>query len=312
MTADEIINLRAAIQLVERNGPNAKSLYAYEEEYLAAPDGISVIVPVYNGATEMTDLLLSLRHQTLARDKFEVIFSLNGCSDASRALVDAFAESSGVGVRVLESAFANVARARNEALERARFKLTTFVDHDDHLSRNYLEECVALGDYRSVVVSNILKVVDGMPAEDYAQTVIAKGFESSSVHAPSDIALCYRGYTLNAIKTAPTYMLRRVRYDESLPHSEDVKYWRDVFHAFTPITVKSPSRRDIYFRTVSGHSLSHRDHDFYAKAKPRFAILDMLQAQSARFTCDSPQRKFDKQLKQLLLLTLFNLGKVAD
>lgn len=309
MTYDEIAGLRSLILRTERNGPDAARLFAHEDEYLAAPEGISVIVPIHNGATEMAELLLSLRNQSLDREKYEVIFALNGCSDDSRMLVDDFAANSRINTVVIESPVANVARARNEALQHVRFRQTTFVDHDDHLSRNYLEECVALGDYRSVVISNIIKIEDGALGEDYAQMVVTKGFEISHVHAPEDIAMCYRAYTLNAIKTAPSYMLRYVRYDENLPHSEDVKYWRDVFHKFTPITVKSPARRDIYYRRVISNSLSRRTSNYYDKAKPRFKILDCIQDEAANFPCDSPQRKFDVQLKKLLFDTLFNLGR---
>lgn len=309
MTYEEIAGLRSLILRVERNGQDAARLFAHEAEYLEAPVGISVIVPIHNGAAEMNDLLLSFRNQSLENEKFEVIFALNGCSDDSRALVDRFSATSGIRTVVIESPVANVARARNEALQHARFRQTTFVDHDDHLSRSYLEECVALGDYRSVVVSNIIKIEDGALVEDYAQMVVTKGFDISHVHAPDDIAICYRAYTLNGIKTAPSYMLRRVRYDEALPHSEDIKYWRDVFHAFTPITVKSPTRRDIYYRRVISNSLSRRPSSYYDKAKPRFAIMDCIRDEASNFACDAPQRKFDVQLENLLLDTLFNLGR---
>lgn len=309
MTYAVIAALRSLIEEVERNGADAARLFAYEAEYDAAPHGISVIAPVYNGANEMAELMISLANQSLSRSQFEVIFALNGCTDESRQVVDRFAATSGINTVVIESETASVARARNEALQLARFRHTTFVDHDDHLSRAYLEECVTLSDYRSVVVSNIIKVKNGVITEDYAQKVVAEGFDTSHVHGPEDIALCYRVYTLNAIKTAPTYMLRRIAYDGRLAHSEDVNYWRDLFHMFTPITVKSPTRRDTYFRKVLPHSLSRKDKDYYDKAKPRFHILDRIAQDADAYPCDAPQRKFDAQLKELVLNTLDHLGR---
>lgn len=307
MTYAEIVALRSLIEFVERNGPDAAHLFAYEDEYNAAPEGISVIVPIYNGSEEMTELMLSLISQSLSRNKFEVIFSLNGCTDKSRQLVDHFAATSGVNTVVIDNETAGVAQARNRALQLARFRHTTFVDHDDHLSRAYLDECVALSNYRSVVVSNIFRLENGVLSEDYAQTVISDQFEISHVYGPDDIPLCYRAYTLNAIKTAPTYMLRRIAYDPRLTHSEDVNYWRDVFHMFTPITVKSPTRRDIYFRKILSHSLSRKNTEYYDKAKPRLYILDRINQEADAYPCDAPQRKFDAQLKSLLLNTLNDL-----
>ena len=309
MSYPEIAALRALIEQVERNGPQAAALYAYEAEYHATPDGISVVVPVHNGAAEMAELMISLANQSLERSRFEVIFALNGCTDDSRTIVDRFAATCGVDTIVLESDFAGVARARNEALKLVRFRHGIFVDHDDHLSRTYLEECLELSDYRSVIVSNIIKIEDDVLSEDYAQRGIAEGFLTSHVHGPDDITLCYRAYTLNAIKTAPTYMLRRVAYNEHLAHSEDVDYWRDIFHMFAPITVKSPTRRDTYYRRQISHSLSRKLTDFYDKAKPRFHILDRIEREAGTYPCDAPQRKFDTQLKGLILSTLANLGR---
>ena len=309
MTYEEIAAVRSLIEEVERHGTKAARLFAYEAEYDAAPQGISVITPVHNGADEMAELMISLANQTLSRSQFEVIFALNGCTDASRQVVDRFAATSGVNTVVIESETASVAQARNEALQLARFQHATFVDHDDYLSRAYLDECVTLSDYRSVVVSNIIKVENGIITEDYAQNVVAEGFESSHVHGPDDISLCYRAYTLNAIKTAPTYMMRRIAYDARLAHSEDINYWRDLFHMFTPITIKSPTRRDTYFRKVLSHSLSRKDTDYYDKAKPRFHILDQIAQEADAYPCDTPQRKIDAQLKALLLSTLDHLGR---
>lgn len=309
MTYAEITALRSLIEEVERHGPEAARLFAYEAEYNAMPKGVSVIVPVHNGTDEMAELMISLANQILSRSQFEVIFALNGCTDASRQVVDRFAATSGVNVVVIESETASVAQARNEALQLARFQHATFVDHDDHLSRAYLDECMTLSDYRSVVVSNIIKVENGIITEDYAQKVVAEGFETSHVHGPDDIALCYRAYTLNAIKTAPTYMMSRIAYDARLTHSEDVHYWRALFHMFTPITIKSPTRRDTYFRKVLSHSLSRKDTDYYEKAKPRFHILDQISQDTDAYPCDAPQRKIDAQLKALVLSTLEHLGR---
>ncbi|SFN16534.1 Glycosyltransferase involved in cell wall bisynthesis [Thioclava dalianensis] len=309
MNYDEIFALRDLITNDEFHDSSKSYLFSYEAEFSSSPEGVTVIVPVHNGGDEMSDLFLSLRNQSLDLSAFEVIFSLNGCSDNSLSLVERFADDSGVQTLILNDSVGCVARARNRALQHARFRYTTFVDHDDYLSREYLEECLRLGSYRSVVVSNILKVEDDHPIEDYAQTVVSKGFETSNVHGPEDIGLCYRAYTLNAIKTAPTYMLRRVQYSDEFSHSEDIKYWRDVFHAFMPITVKSPSRRDIYFRKIFQHSLSRRDTEFYEKAKPRLALLDLISADKGRFSCGLPQRSFDVQLEKLLNDTLVNLGR---
>jgi len=73
-------------------------------------------------------------------------------------------------------------------------------------------------------------------------------------------------------------MLSRVHHDENLSHCEDVTYWRDVFHAFTPITIKSPIWRAVYYRNVRPGSAS-RGHGTVAEwAQPRLEILRRIKA----------------------------------
>ena len=45
MTYDEIIALRELISNVERARADTNALFDFEDEYLSAPEGISVIVP---------------------------------------------------------------------------------------------------------------------------------------------------------------------------------------------------------------------------------------------------------------------------
>jgi len=305
----EINALRAVITAVERTSAEWKHLYRFEEEFSSQRHGISIIVPVHNGAQELEDLFISLRNQSIDKSLYEAIFSLNGCTDESLNLIEEFSAKSGVNTKIINSTFANVAKARNSAIQLASFRYCTFIDHDDFISRNYLEEFLVLGDYRSVVVSNIVKVIDDQLQEDYAQRVVQAGFEDALVHSADDISICYRAYTLNAIKAAPTYMLKRVHYEDNLPHSEDLQFWRRVFKKFTPITVKTPTRTDIYYRRVLNSSLSRKPDNFYQKARPRLAILDSIDQEARQHYCDSPQRKFDSQIKSLLLETLYNIGK---
>ena len=295
-----IRTLRELLKREERRAAASADLYAHEEEFHRSPNGISVLVAVHNGAAEMRPLLQSLCSQSLERKRFEVIFSLNGCQDNSAALIDATLGDRGVTYTVLESEKAGISSARNRALLHTRFRYTTFVDHDDFLSHRFLETLLHLGDYRSVVVSNILRVNNGQLEPDYAQQVIGRGFAASHLHAADEIDLCYRAYTLNAIKVAPTYMVRRIQYDEELSHCEDVNYWRDLVHAFTPITVKTPGWSDIYYRCLRPNSASRRHTDLASWAQPRLQILRRIEAAQQRHDPQSPHSRFDRQLAQLI------------
>lgn len=303
-----IRELRTLLEHEERSTATSAKLYAHEEEFRRSREGISVLVAVRNGAAAMGPLLQSLCSQSLGRDQFELIFSLNGCEDDTAARIKASLAGRGIAYTLLETQEAGISRARNRALAQARLRYACFVDHDDFLSPGYLQTLLRLGDYRSVVVSNILRVENGRLGPDYAQQVIGAGFSISHLHGAAEIDLCFRAYTLNAIKSAPTYMLRRIQYDETLRHCEDVSYWRDLVHAFTPITVKTPGWSDIYYRCLRPDSASRGHTDVASWAQPRLQILGRIMAERQRHDPQSPQSRFDRQLAQLIRQDLAGRG----
>ena len=299
MIYDEIACIRDLMCRSERGRRDAAKIFQYEEEYFSAKSGISLIVSVHDGSRDIANLLTSLRCQNLDREKYQIIFALSGRDRGSMQLINEFRKSSAVDTIVLSAGFSDKASARNEALQHVAFRSSTFVEYHDHISRCYLDECVKLSNYRSVIVSNVISVSDGMPAEDSLQDILKKSFEFSHVNAPEDIGLCYLPYTFNSLKTAPSYMLKRIGYDGGL--GEDVKYWRDVFHKFTPITIKSPSRRDLYFRTAIEHPYRSKMTEGPKPTDATSVILNKIAADAEFLDCDSPQRKFDSHLEKFLI-----------
>ena len=98
---------------------------------------VSAIVPVRNGANSLPALLDSLRRQTLARDRYEVIVVDNGSSDGSAEVAEAS------GARVVTEPIANRARARNAGAAAATSRLYAFTDADCVADPRWLEELLS-------------------------------------------------------------------------------------------------------------------------------------------------------------------------
>ena len=94
-------------------------------------------------------------------------------------------------------------------------------------------------------------------------------------------------------------MLKRIKYD-GCP-SEDLNYWRDVFHKFTPITIKSPSRRDLYFRAAIELPYQGKIAKDPVSIDVAAVILNKIADDAKFLDCDSPQRKFDSHLEKFLI-----------
>ena len=99
---------------------------------------ISVISATYNVADYLPQYLESLDAQCAPRDRFEVIFVIDGSPDSSEAIIREWASTTDVVHRVLTQENGGVARARNAGLAAATGDWVTFADPDDVLDKNYL------------------------------------------------------------------------------------------------------------------------------------------------------------------------------
>ena len=106
---------------------------------------ISVIVPVYNVAPYVGECLSSLVHQTFT--DFEIIAVNDGSTDGSLAVLREF-ERSYPMVHIIDQPNSGVSRARQAGLAQAKGEFISFVDSDDYVVPNFLEDL-----YRAVCTS---------------------------------------------------------------------------------------------------------------------------------------------------------------
>jgi GT2 family glycosyltransferase len=95
--------------------------------------GVSVIVPVRDGAASLPALLKSLRDQTLEHDRYEVIVVDNGSRDASASV------ARNAGASVLAEPVPNRCLARNRGVAAASGERLAFIDADCVADPGWLE-----------------------------------------------------------------------------------------------------------------------------------------------------------------------------
>ncbi len=99
---------------------------------------ISVIVPVYNVGKYIGQCLNTLTHQTISVP-YEVIAVNDGSTDNSLCILEQYAAADS-HVRVINQPNAGVSAARTAALKASRGEYLCFVDGDDYVAGNYLEQ----------------------------------------------------------------------------------------------------------------------------------------------------------------------------
>jgi len=103
---------------------------------LTALTGISVVVPVRNGAATIADTLRSIAAQNDGRRPFEIIVVEDGSSDGSRGVVEHAAI--GLPMTILQGPGRGAAAAVNAGLRAASHPIVAQVDQDVVLERDWL------------------------------------------------------------------------------------------------------------------------------------------------------------------------------
>jgi GT2 family glycosyltransferase len=121
---------------------------------LSAPE-ISVVVPARNAAASLPPLLASLRGQTLAPERYEVVVVDNASSDDTAAVARA------AGATVVSEPVPNRSRARNRGIEAARADRIAFTDADCVASEGWLD--ALLGCHQAPLVAGPVQVTTAQP-----------------------------------------------------------------------------------------------------------------------------------------------------
>lgn len=119
---------------------------------------ISVIVPVYNVENYLEKCLNSLVNQTL--QEIEILVINDGSKDNSQRIIDEFQERFPEKIKAFSKENGGLSDARNFGIDRAIGDFLAFVDSDDYVSENMMEEMynLAIKNQAELVICNLQKV----------------------------------------------------------------------------------------------------------------------------------------------------------
>ena len=119
---------------------------------------ISVIVLVYNVENYLEKCLNSLVNQTL--EEIEILVINDGSTDDSQKIIDEFQKKFPQKIKVFSKENGGLSDARNFGIDRATGNFLAFVDSDDYVSENMLQEMydLAIKNEAELVICNLQKV----------------------------------------------------------------------------------------------------------------------------------------------------------
>lgn len=172
----------------------------------------TVVIPVYNRATVLTDALRSVLAQSC--QDFEVIVVDDGSQDDPARVVESLADPR---IRCIRQDNAGASAARNRGIDEARGRYVAFLDSDDCFLPHHLETMARLLDGKADTAG-------------FAPVHVERGQGRSMVKPPrgpcagEDLAtylLCDRGFIPTITLVVPRDLAARVRYDPRVSYGDD-------------------------------------------------------------------------------------------
>lgn len=184
---------------------------------------ISVIIPTYKPKDYIWKCLDSIVNQTFSRKKFEVILVLNGCCEPWKSAIENYLadKMANMHINFIQVDNGGVSNARNIALDVAKGKYITFIDDDDYVSPQYLEELYKIASLDAVSISYTLAFDDLNPTKNYP-FYITKAYNACHNKKNNRVSSMVRKYFNGpCMKLIPKTLIENSRFDKRFKNGED-------------------------------------------------------------------------------------------
>ncbi len=207
---------------------------------------VSVIIPVYNAEKYLDRCLESVVGQTLS--DFEVLLVDDESTDGSAAICERFAARDD-RVRIFRQKHSGVSAARNLALDHARGTYVVFVDADDWVDADHLEQLLSCSmDDQSICFTNAYLDYDLQLEE-----IDVSGIQCSQALAQLRRAT-YFGWVWNKIFSRELIERHHLRFNENMQLHEDELFSAEYCIHVSRVCVRN---RKTYHYRIQDSSLLH-------------------------------------------------------
>lgn len=230
------------------------------EEYYKK--GIAVLVPTYKAENFVLKFLDSMKKQTLSYELFEVLFVINGERDNTENLIVDFSNKNPeINIKIIESE-PGATTARNKGIDELNREYVTFIDVDDFISPNYLNEAYKHCRPNRIIIGDYYDIDEN--TGEISDTYFTNSFKGKKgIIDPYSVS---QGALLIATnKVMPTKDIKKVKFDPNLKSGDDHEYFCRLYSKFDYEYYFVGNDCDaIYYRLVVSNSVSRQplSYDF--------------------------------------------------
>lgn len=202
---------------------------------------ISVIVPTYKPDYYIWECLNSIVTQSLDKEKYEVLIVLNGDKEPFFTKIDLYLKENNLyNFTLIYIQEKGVSNARNIALDKVNGKYICFVDDDDFLDKNYLEEMLrTVLEYGSdgIIVSNYLNFDEKTNLEKNRTDYKFGSIEKNPL-------LRRKVFSTIGAKLIPFKIIDKIRFNTKFKNGEDALFMIEISKNIKYIAIP---RNEIYY-----------------------------------------------------------------
>lgn len=220
---------------------------------------ISIIIPTYKPSTEYFNACIeSAAHQTLNKNLYEIIIILNGPKEPYFEIIHKIINKykASANINLIYTLKKGVSNARNIGIETAQGVFLCFLDDDDFISENYLQELLKVSNSNGISVSNVYQYYQSLDSlkDDYL---------TMNREVPEGI-LFNRKYLSNACcKLIPKSIIGNIRFNPKVEKGEDSLFMFNISPKIKQIN--KAKENCIYYRRMTENSVSRRRYTIWHK-----------------------------------------------
>jgi glycosyltransferase involved in cell wall biosynthesis len=188
---------------------------------------ISVLIPTYKPGDYIIRCLQSIEEQTLQKKLFKVYIALNGSDKSFEVYLRNILQKFHFTYVLFFLEQAGVSNARNFLIENSKEDFITFVDDDDQLSPNYLEELLNASSETVLGISNVYNFENSI--DEYKENYIGKCFSKLQPITKSKYK-SRKYFSSPWAKMIHRKIIDDVRFDVKLAIGEDSLFMAQLSH----------------------------------------------------------------------------------
>lgn len=244
---------------------------------------VSIIMPVYNKEKYLEKSIKSILNQTYKN--FELIIINDGSTDNSSCICHKFAQEDS-RIKVIDIENNGVSNARNIGIKNANGQYIQFIDADDYITNNMLENLVNLAriynpdvivngiekvNEKNEFIGKIVPIFNGMTNIDKFMESFAKVQKQTGIY----------GYVHNKFIRKSIIDNNNLLFDKNIWLAEDLDFCLDLYRNISSIYFC----KDIYYyylqEAENSSTTSNKKHDYLQQGEIILKEKEMLDYKNA-------------------------------